>query len=70
MAHIDDLYEAQAKQLLHKLCDALGIEQHDRTKSGVEKEIARLKRDMAMGAEITEARAEFGKYVWEQGGRN
>lgn len=43
MAHIDDLYEAQAKQLLHKLCDALGIEQQDRTKSGVEKAIAGLK---------------------------
>ena len=33
MAHINDLYEQQAKDLLHKLCDALGIEQEDRTRA-------------------------------------
>lgn len=40
MAHINDLYEQQAKDLLHKLCDALGIEQDDRTRAKVEAAIA------------------------------
>lgn len=43
MAHINDLYEQQAKDLLHRLCDALGIEQEDRTKAKVEAEIREIK---------------------------
>lgn len=43
--HINEMYEVQAKQLLHKLCDALGIEQQDRTKSGIEQAITRIKSD-------------------------
>jgi hypothetical protein len=34
--HINDLYEQQAKDLLNKLCDALGIAQEDRTRANVE----------------------------------
>ena len=43
MAHINDLFEQQAKDLLHRLCDALGIEQEDRTKAKVEAEIREIK---------------------------
>lgn len=52
MAHIDDLFEQQTKQLLHQLCDALGIEQQDRTKSGLEKAIAGLKKPAFVGMDI------------------
>jgi len=38
--HINDLYEQQAKDLLHKLCDALGIADEDRTRAKVEAAIA------------------------------
>ncbi len=40
--HINDLYEQQAKDLLHKLCDALGIEQEDRTRARVEEVVREL----------------------------
>jgi len=43
MAHINDLYEQQAKDLLHKLCDAMGIADSERTKSGIEAAIGKLK---------------------------
>lgn len=43
--HINDLYEQQAKDLLHRLCDALGIEQEDRTRARVEADIAKMKPD-------------------------
>ena len=42
--HINDLYEQQAKDLLHRLCDALGIEQEDRTKANVEAAIRQIDR--------------------------
>ena len=40
--HINDLYEQQAKDLLHRLCDALGIEQEDRTRARVEEVVREL----------------------------
>jgi hypothetical protein len=52
MAHLNDLYEAQAKALLTKLCDALGMEDEDRTKSGIEAAIAQLRSDAAIEREI------------------
>lgn len=42
MAHINDLYEQQAKDLLHKLCDALGIADEDRTRAKVEEVVREL----------------------------
>ena len=44
MAHLNDLYEAQAKALLIKLCDALGMAEEDRTKSGIEAAIGDLSK--------------------------
>lgn len=48
--HINDLYEQQAKDLLHRLCDALVIEQEDRTRARVEADIAKMKPDTAFMA--------------------
>ena len=43
--HINDLYEQQAKDLLNKLCDALGIAEEDRTRANVEAAIRETIRE-------------------------
>jgi hypothetical protein len=42
--HINDLYEQQAKDLLNKLCDAMGIAEEDRTRANVEAAIREIRK--------------------------
>ena len=50
--HINDLYEAQSKALLTKLCDALGMAEEDRTKSGIEAAIAGIRKPRKTSIEM------------------
>ena len=61
VAHIDELYEVQLQQLLHKLCDALGIPENERTKSDIERHAAFIKKahDWAMQQKSDDTQIEW-----------
>lgn len=74
MAHINDLYEQQAKDLLHRLCDALGIADEDRTRAKVEAAQAFRLEQQGLGKDeanrIAMAQAELDKIAKESQPQN